>query len=406
MIRIIVVFITLALASATTAADPMAYVINTTGESLSKINLATGQVDNDILTLGSDLFCYPNQIIVWDTLAYVVASGTSEIQVIDLNSETTAGFISTGAGTNPYSMAMYDDGIAYVTLWVTGELVKVDLANESVDDAWLVGDSPEGVLIHNQKVYVAVTAFNQSTYVFGQGKLVVFDVLGDSVLTEIPVGKNPQYLSRDGSGRIHVVCTGDYFSTFGMIYVIDPQVDVVIDSMSIGGSPGNISIGPDDIGYIAAGGWVGDGYVYTYDALNLIPLHDSQNPLVVDSGCMMVVTYQDSSCFVGAFEDFVKPTDSAGVVLDAYAVGDGPVHVDFNYRPGDINGDFDGPDIADLVYLVNYMFNGGEPPPWPSWRANLDGSMTGPDIGDLVYLVNYMFNDGPPPRMSPVWLSL
>ena len=29
--------------------------------------------------------------------------------------------------------------------------------------------------------------------------------------------------------------------------------------------------------------------------------------------------------------------------------------------------------------------------------ADIDGNATGPDIADLVYLVNYMFNLGPAP---------
>ena len=40
--------------STITAVEPTAYVINSSGETLSKINLTTGIVDNDILTLGSD----------------------------------------------------------------------------------------------------------------------------------------------------------------------------------------------------------------------------------------------------------------------------------------------------------------------------------------------------------------
>ena len=52
-------------------------------------------------------------------------------------------------------------------------------------------------------------------------------------------------------------------------------------------------------------------------------------------------------------------------------------------------------DIADLVYLVNYMFNAG-PPPQCDEEADLNGdSMI--DIADLVYLTNYMFNGGPEP---------
>ena len=63
----------------------------------------------------------------------------------------------------------------------------------------------------------------------------------------------------------------------------------------------------------------------------------------------------------------------------------------------DINHDGTGPDIVDLVYLVNYMFNSGPPPPCVEEAdINGDGSV-GPDIADLVYLVNYMFNGGPPP---------
>jgi len=64
---------------------------------------------------------------------------------------------------------------------------------------------------------------------------------------------------------------------------------------------------------------------------------------------------------------------------------------------GDIDGD-GSPEItiADLVYLVDYMFNGG-PPPAVEAAADVDGSGGDLDISDLVYLVDYMFNGGPPP---------
>lgn len=70
----------------------------------------------------------------------------------------------------------------------------------------------------------------------------------------------------------------------------------------------------------------------------------------------------------------------------------------------DINHDGTGPDIADLVYLVSYMFQSGIKPPceepvdggyFP--EADINGDLTGPDIADLVYLVTYMFQNGPAP---------
>jgi len=58
-------------------------------------------------------------------------------------------------------------------------------------------------------------------------------------------------------------------------------------------------------------------------------------------------------------------------------------------------------DIADLVYLVDYMFNQG-PEPECFDEGDVDGSGVEPiDIADLVYLVDYMFNSGPAPPPCP-----
>ncbi len=67
---------------------------------------------------------------------------------------------------------------------------------------------------------------------------------------------------------------------------------------------------------------------------------------------------------------------------------------------GDINNDGAGPDIADLVYLVSYMFQAGPAPPCED-EADIDGSGAAPDIADLVYLVTYMFQAGPEPEPCP-----
>jgi len=62
---------------------------------------------------------------------------------------------------------------------------------------------------------------------------------------------------------------------------------------------------------------------------------------------------------------------------------------------GDINGDTVGPNIADLVYLVAYLFSGGDPPPvMDAANVNNSGEV---NIADLVYLVAYLFTGGPDP---------
>jgi|GEM_PF-1554263 len=68
---------------------------------------------------------------------------------------------------------------------------------------------------------------------------------------------------------------------------------------------------------------------------------------------------------------------------------------------GDINGDGEAiPDIADLVYAVAYMFEGGPEPPC-MLEANIDGMGGDLDIADLVRLVDYMFSGGILPADCP-----
>jgi len=62
---------------------------------------------------------------------------------------------------------------------------------------------------------------------------------------------------------------------------------------------------------------------------------------------------------------------------------------------GDINDDGIGPNIADLTYLVAYLFGGGQEPPLMAAADNSgDGNV---NIVDLTYLVAYLFNSGEAP---------
>jgi hypothetical protein len=64
------------------------------------------------------------------------------------------------------------------------------------------------------------------------------------------------------------------------------------------------------------------------------------------------------------------------------------------YLRGNANGD-GVIDIADVVYLLNYLFiSGPASDPLEAGDANCDGVV---DIADVVYLLNYLFLGGPPP---------
>jgi hypothetical protein len=61
---------------------------------------------------------------------------------------------------------------------------------------------------------------------------------------------------------------------------------------------------------------------------------------------------------------------------------------------GDCNND-GAIDAADVVYLINYLYQGGfAPDPMEIGDANCDGTV---DAGDVVVLINYLFQGGDPP---------
>jgi len=69
-----------------------------------------------------------------------------------------------------------------------------------------------------------------------------------------------------------------------------------------------------------------------------------------------------------------------------------------------LRGDVDGAgliNIADLTYLVDYLFRGGLPPPCMP-EGNIDGDEDGQvNVADLTYLVSYLFRGGEAP--TPCW---
>ena len=58
-----------------------------------------------------------------------------------------------------------------------------------------------------------------------------------------------------------------------------------------------------------------------------------------------------------------------------------------------------GVNIADLTYLVDYIFFGGSPPPCPE-EGDVDASGA-VIVADVTYLVEYIFYGGPAPAACP-----
>jgi len=94
------------------------------------------------------------------------------------------------------------------------------------------------------------------------------------------------------------------------------------------------------------------------------------------------------------------PSHAAGVVdvtvantTGAVATRPGGFTFTTNINPrGDVNGD-GVVTVADIFYLISYLFSAGQPP-IGSGDANKDGSV---NTSDIFYLINFLFSGGPAP---------
>ncbi len=155
------------------------------------------------------------------------------------------------------------------------------------------------------------------------------------------------------------------------VFPADPQIQLGAgESIWLGIVPMRPYIGDLDIEWLVNGSPVGQGESLLVSEA-ILPSGNSTIKVVVHDPTPFVRTDLDS-LLVDHFEWYT-------------GIG----------RCGDVDDNGEGPNIADLIYLVTFMFqNGPEPPDMTPCDVNSSGG--DPDIADLIALVSYMFQDGPP----------
>jgi YVTN family beta-propeller protein len=305
------------------------YIVNSNDETLSHYDTETEILENHIIQLG----LYANQIVIHEEKAYVINSGVHSIQVIDLETETTAGHIQCPNGSNPYWMVIHPDGNkAYVTGLFTNTVYVLDLINSVVSGSIPVGSTPEGMVLHNNSLYIMNSSYGSSS-----GTVSVIDVNTENVTNTIPVGNNPQFGAVDAYGRLHVVCTGNYGyvspAVWGKIYVINTTNYNDIEILDIGGSPTKISIHPNGNVYLADG--FGLGYM-AYDSHDLSIVHSSSE--LWASGGSFIQIDEDGTLYLGDSMDWINNGrfyiySESEELLHTLTVGVNPQDAGF-YYPG------------------------------------------------------------------------
>ncbi len=241
------------------------FIVNSTSETLTKFNTETGEVDNDFATLG----LYTNRIALTEDYGYVVNSGDNAIQKIDLDSGATLANIIVAAGCNPYDIVLYGD-YAYVSGLLTNTVYKIDLNTDTVVGNVSVGVGPAGLVVLNEKLYVACSGSYPS---YTDSQVAVIDLSSFVVDTLVDVSANAQYLTIVDS-QVHVACSSAWGDNTGSINVIDPATNTVTSTIDLGGYLGNMWYAENGKVYVADGNNAG---MYAYDPTDFSAVYTFTN---------------------------------------------------------------------------------------------------------------------------------
>ena len=294
------------------AASSVLYVLNGLGNSISIVDLTKDIVYNNVATVGM----WPNQILYNSARLYVVNSGSNNVQVFDDSTYTLKGTIALGANNNPMFIAILNTEKAYVTCWLSNCVKVVNPTSFAVLKTIPTGVGTTGIAIANGKVYVSNTAYDAGTY--GQGTVSVISTTADTVLKTINVPKNPQGCAVAPNGKLHVICTGDYVTEVGKLAIIDPATDVLVQTVTVGSSPGSVAITSSGTGYLGTyGGGVIRYNASTYAVLDTVLTGKDSPGIAFDLSGYVYIAASSS--------DKVFKLDANNAVKREYAVGVGPL---------------------------------------------------------------------------------
>ncbi|MFN3530045.1 MAG: YncE family protein [Bacteroidia bacterium] len=175
---------------------------NGTG-SISFLNRETGGVEQDVFERvnGRPLGNIAQSMASFGTIGMLVVNNANKVEFVDLQDFKSIGVIENLAMPSQMVVAG-NTGKAYLTEWVAfgspGRVAVIDIAARNVIKTIAVGEFPNAIHFHNNRVYVANSNENTITEI---------TTSGDSVLQTYTVGNRPNSF-RSWEGGLYVLCGG------------------------------------------------------------------------------------------------------------------------------------------------------------------------------------------------------
>jgi DNA-binding beta-propeller fold protein YncE len=222
-----------------------------TGARLSLYDIDRGIVFRDVFESangGRHLGNLGDDIKLFDGKAYLVMSGSENIDVISLADHVLLQS-ATYPGASPHDLLI--DSLrdkAYVTQLFSSSILVLELSTLGSMGTVQVGPNPQGMILNGDQLLVCNSGFGSNR------TISVIDATVDTVKKTLIAGDGPTEAVVAEDGKIWVACSGDAFgspATFGTVYVIDPSVRTVEDSLVFTENLwGAISIGSDGFAYV------------------------------------------------------------------------------------------------------------------------------------------------------------
>ncbi len=176
---------------------------NGTG-TITFINRSSSAVEQDVFHAanGRPLGNVAQRMASFGTVGMLVVNNAGKVEFVDLRDFKSTGVIENMALPSGIVVAG-NTGKAYVTEWVSfsgnGRVAVIDIASKQVLRRIAVGEFPNAVAWHNNRIFVANS--NQNT-------VVEIDAQADTILRTHTVGDRPNSMLSIGNS-LYVLCSGN-----------------------------------------------------------------------------------------------------------------------------------------------------------------------------------------------------
>ncbi|WP_233353987.1 YVTN family beta-propeller repeat protein, partial [Algimonas arctica] len=212
-------------------ADPLAYVVQETSNSITVIDTETNTIVKTIGGVGN------NNLVSIDftqdgSLAYVTDQFSHRVIIIDGATDTVGGSIFVGQRPSDIEFTP-DDEFAYVTNYGSSTVSVIETATSSVAATISVGSQPFGVEFTPDGGFAYVANENSS--------ISVIDTATKTVVDTITVAGRPRHVTITPDGNFAYVT--NFVTNF--VTVIDTATNVVVTTIPVGGTSRDIEITAD-----------------------------------------------------------------------------------------------------------------------------------------------------------------